>query len=181
VSGSRVQLLLITGPVGAGKSTVGWEVSAQLRRAGCRHVVLDSDELDRVWPLSPAERKSLNCANLAAFWSNASALGHDRLVLIGVFLNAQDYRKWIDDAVPNASITRIVLQASDQELERRVRAREIGSECVHQLRHSLQQACVFRDRNDGSPDVLDTNDVSVAELARFVIQRTGWTQMETAP
>src|SRR5207248_7049909 len=51
-----VQVLLISGPGGVGKSTLGWEVATQLRRLGIAHVLLDSDELDRAWPLTTAER-----------------------------------------------------------------------------------------------------------------------------
>ena len=82
-----VQVLLISGPAGAGKSTLGWEVAAQLRRLGIAHVLLDSDELDRAWPLTTAERDQLNHANLTAFWANAAALGHSRPIFAGVFLN----------------------------------------------------------------------------------------------
>lgn len=174
MSKSHTRIVLLTGPAGVGKSTLGWEVSAQLRRAGCPHVVLDSDELDRAWPLSDTEREALNRANLAAFWSNASALGHDRLILVGVFLNPEAARSWIETAIPDSSIARVVLAASDDELERRVRAREVGSEVEDQLARTLNQARRFRRRNGGSPDVLDTDRMSVVELSRAVIARTGW-------
>src|SRR5205823_12052207 len=79
-----VQVLLISGPGGVGKSTLGWEVATQLRRLGIAHVLLDSVELDRAWPLTTAERDQLDRANLTAFWANAAALGHTRLVFVGV-------------------------------------------------------------------------------------------------
>lgn len=37
-----VQVLLLSGPAGAGKSTLGWEIAAQLRRLGIAHVLLDT-------------------------------------------------------------------------------------------------------------------------------------------
>ena len=40
-----VQVLLLSGPAGVGKSTLGWEIAAQLRRFGIAHVLLDSDDL----------------------------------------------------------------------------------------------------------------------------------------
>jgi adenylylsulfate kinase-like enzyme len=43
-----MQLLLITGPAGVGKSTLGWEMSAQLAAAQVAHAVIETDELDRV-------------------------------------------------------------------------------------------------------------------------------------
>lgn len=167
-------LLLVTGPAGVGKSTLAYEISAQLRAAGLAHVTLDSDELDRVWPLSGADQEELNRANLTAFWTNAAALGHHRLVLAGVFLDSDANRTWIDAAVPDAIVTRVVLDAPDEELERRIRGREIGSGAEAQLERTLAQARRFRLRNAGSPDVLATHGAAVAELARRVIDRSGW-------
>jgi AAA domain-containing protein len=169
-----VQVLLLSGPGGVGKSTLGWEVATQLRRLGIAHVLLDSDELDRAWPLTTAERDRLNRANLTAFWANAAALGHSRLLFAGVFLNAAAARDWITACIPVASIIRVVLDTSDDELERRVRAREIGSEADEQWERTLAQARGFRRRNAGSADVLDTTGRAVPDLARQVIERTGW-------
>ena len=170
----QVRILILAGPAGVGKSTLSWEVSAQLRQSGHPHVVPDSDELDRAWPLSAAERTALNQANLAAFWSNATKLGHDRLVLVGVFLHFEVDREWIVATIPGALITRVVLQASDQELAQRVQAREIGSEANEQLTRTLRQAQRFRRLNARSYDVLHTDGLSVPELARQVIERAGW-------
>lgn len=172
---SPVHVLLLSGPAGIGKSTLSWEIAAQLRQCDIPHVVLDSDELDRAWPMSRAQQEALNRANLSAFWANASALGHCRLVLAGVFLDSADALAWITEAIPAALVTRIVLDASDDELERRVRVREVGSGVDEQLARTLAQARRFRRRNTGSPDVLDTTGVAVTELARQVIQRAGWT------
>lgn len=169
-----VQVLLLSGPAGVGKSTLGWEIAARLRRLGIAHVLLDSDELDRAWPLTTAEQDQLNRANLTAFWANAAALGHTRLVFIGVFLNAAAALDWITACIPGASITRVVLDARDDELERRVRAREIGSEADEQRARTLAQSRRFRRRNAGSADVLDTTGLAVPDLARQVIARAGW-------
>lgn len=170
----QVHILQIAGPAGVGKTTLGWEISVQLRQAGVSHVVLDSDELDRVWPLSDSERESLNRANLSAFWANASALGHSRLILAGVFLRPDADRNWIARALPHATLTRFVLEASDAELERRLRTREIGSGFEEQLRRTLDQAHQFRDRRRGGNGVVITEGREVRDLAHEVIERVGW-------
>ena len=174
MSTSQTHVLLVSGPAGVGKSTLGYEIATQLREAGVAHVLLDSDELDRVWPLSRSDQDALNQANLAAFWANASALGHDHLILVGGFLDPDAERIWIDPAIPDAKVTRIVLDATDDELERRVRIREIGSGAEGQLTRTLTQAREFRRRNAESPDLLTTNGVDVRDLARRVIHVVGW-------
>lgn len=172
---SPVHVLVLSGPAASGKSTLSWEIAAQLRHLGIAHVVLDSDELDRAWPLSEVQQEALNMANLSAFWANASALGHRRLVLAGVFVNPAAALGWITQAIPGAVVTRIVLYAADNELIRRVRVREIGSGADEQVTRTLAQARRIRHRNAGSPDLLDTTGVTVTELARQVIERAGWT------
>ncbi len=174
MSTSQVRILQIAGPAGVGKTTLGWEISVQLRRAGVSHVVLDSDELDRVWPLSKSERDSLNRANLSAFWANVSALDQSRLILVGVFLRPGADGNWIARALPHSVVTRMVLEASDVELERRLRTREIGSGFADQLRRTLDQAHQFRDLRRGGDDVVITDGREVRDVAHEVIERVGW-------
>jgi AAA domain len=174
MSTDQVHILQIAGPAGVGKTTLGWEISVQLRESGVSHVVLDSDELDRVWPLSSNERESLSRANLSAFWANASTLGHCRLILVGVFLHPVADRSWIVRSLPNSTITRIVLEAPDAELERRLRTREIGSGFHDQLRRTLDQAHQFRSRRRRGDHVVITQGRAVPELASEVIERVGW-------
>jgi molybdopterin-guanine dinucleotide biosynthesis protein len=72
-----VPTLLVTGPVGSGKTTVTFEMSNQLKAAGVAHAVVDTDELDRIFP-PPADdphKTLLTRRNLAAVWANLRAAG----------------------------------------------------------------------------------------------------------
>ena len=55
-----VPTILITGPVGSGKTTVAIEASAQLEAAGIAHALVDTDELDRIFPAPPDARTRLH-------------------------------------------------------------------------------------------------------------------------
>ena len=91
----RTQILLITGLAGVGKSTLCWEISSRLAAVGVAHTAIESDELDRVFPLpTPDELESLrpgttdvSAITLEAFWSPYRTLGHTRLVMSGVVLD----------------------------------------------------------------------------------------------
>jgi hypothetical protein len=74
--------------VGVGKSTIAYEVSNQLQAAGIGHALLDSDELDRLFPV-PADQVELGEQNLRAVWSSFAKRGATRLVLVGVFIDVE--------------------------------------------------------------------------------------------
>lgn len=169
----QTQILQLAGPGGVGKSTLSWEIGAQLRQSGLSHVLLDADELDRAWPLTEEQQISLDQENLSSFWANAAAIGHQRLVLSGVFLHDEIDQNWIRHAVPNASIHRFVLLASDDELERRVRARELGARADEQLARTLEQARLFRLQH-GDFHLVHTDGETVPNLAHSIIERAGW-------
>ena len=174
-----VHVLLVSGPPGVGKSTIGWEISNQLRRAGVAHLSLDSDELDRGYPLTSAQQEELNRANLGAFWANGAALGHTRLILCGVFVDLQPNLAWIRAATPDAIVTAVRLDAADDELERRVRARELGSGLERQLRRTLAIAALFRHRPPDRP-VVHTDGRAAADIAADVIAAAGWVEAPPA-
>lgn len=161
-------VLVLSGPAGVGKSTLSWEIGWRLRDAGVAHVCLDADELDRAHPEPPglAER------NLASFWASTAAEGHTRLVLAGVFVDLGADLAWIRRAVPGAEVTVVGLDASDAELERRVRSRELPGRADAQLARTLAYARAIRERGDRH--VVRTDDRSVEDVADEVLALTGW-------
>jgi hypothetical protein len=72
------ELLLIGGRSGVGKSTVAFEISAQLAELRVTHAVIEGDLLDLCFP--PRESHRLLERNLAALWGNYLKLGYRRLV-----------------------------------------------------------------------------------------------------
>jgi hypothetical protein len=78
-----VPVLLLSGPVGAGKSSVGAEASRLLRAAGVGHALVDLAVLGQCWP-APADdpwNERLAHANLACAWATFRAAGAGRLQL----------------------------------------------------------------------------------------------------
>ncbi len=178
----RIQILLITGPAGVGKSTLCWEISARLAGSGLAHAVIETDELDRVFPLpSPGELSSLrpgttdvSSLNLAALWATYRALGHTRLIMSGVMVQPEDDRRWISDAIPDADVTIVRLRASDATLLARLDRREVGSGREDQIRRSLHQSGQMAgERSDGLV-VVPADDATPAQLADRVLLALGW-------
>jgi len=82
----EARCLLLTGTVGAGKTTTASAVGDLLRERGVPHAVVDLDELRRAWPAPPDDpfNSELERANLAAVAANHRRAGAERLVLAGV-------------------------------------------------------------------------------------------------
>ncbi|WP_306207025.1 adenylyl-sulfate kinase [Actinoplanes sp. RD1] len=78
------QALLLTGTVGAGKTTVADALGDLLADRSVPHAVLDIDRLRHSWPSPPGDpfRHELAVANVAAVTRNFGTA--DRLVLAGV-------------------------------------------------------------------------------------------------
>lgn len=62
-------VLLICGAAGVGKSSVAREISLQLERSGVPHALIDTDELDRIYPV-PGDLPAVTERNLWAVWGN---------------------------------------------------------------------------------------------------------------
>lgn len=78
----HAEVLLIGGRAGVGKSTVGLEVSDQLRVAEVPHAIVEGDFMEQVHPAPEGDprRAGITERNFTAVWGNYAALGHRRLV-----------------------------------------------------------------------------------------------------
>ncbi len=95
-----MDVIVICGATGIGKSTLAWEVGRQLEVAGISHAIVDTDELDRVYPQPKtlSELVELTSRNLKSVLESFSALGHTRIILSGVMLDFESDLEWM--AIP---------------------------------------------------------------------------------
>jgi len=176
------QILLVTGPAGIGKSTVCWELGAELTNAEIPHAIIESDELDRVFPrpsrdeldrLSPGTT-DISSINLAALWSTYRALGHSRLIMSGVMLHLAFDRRWISAAIPNAEIMVVRLHATESTLIERLDKREVGSGRDEQVQRTLRQARRMAGEEPDGMLHLTTDGKTPQELAAEILNKVGW-------
>lgn len=177
-----VEILLITGPAGVGKSTLCWEMGDVLAEAGIAHVAIESDELDRVFPKPGAEElaslapgaRDVSQLNLAALWATYRALGHTRLIMSGVMLHVAFDKSWILAAIPEARITVVRLRAGDEALLERLDRRETGAGRDAQIERSLRQAKRMTGEATDGFIIVETDGRAPAELAGEVLGKSGW-------
>lgn len=162
---------------------MAFEVCRRLEAAGVGHAMIDADELDRVFPPPPddPDKADLTRRNLAAVWTNLHDAGAPRLVLTMVAASIDDELPRIREAIPEAAISVVRLLATEHDLLDRVRLREVGSGYDYQAPRTIEQARLMRQEpaaveEVGEPplQVIETSGRTVGEVAREILERTGW-------
>jgi len=166
--------LLITGTVGAAKTTTATAIGDVLGESGVSHAVVDLDWLRRSWP-TPHDDPSnlaLELQNLRAVASNFVQAGAERLVLAGV-LESEEVRGLYEHAV-DLPLVVCRLQVQLDRVDDRLRQRHPpGPELDWHLARSGELEQVLRTAAIGDHVVL-VAEHSPEEVAREVLAAVGW-------
>lgn len=138
--------------------------------------MIDADELDRIHPAPDDDphKTQLTYRNLAAVWANLRQAGARRLILTMVAASLDDETARLRGAIPEAGVTVVRLLASEEDLLRRVREREVGSGHDYQAPRTLEQARLMAREDGRDRPAVDTTGRTVPEVAREVLDRAGW-------
>jgi hypothetical protein len=167
------EVVLISGAAGVGKSSTAFEMSNQLQAAGVSHALIDTDELDRIFPV-PDDLYRLTERNLVAVWESFREYGATRLIAVGVFVHEPSELAWLRRSIPDARFTLVRLTASYATLAERIGRREIGSDHDGQLARTRRQ--LRRLDRERRPDVtvIETDGTSIVNTAARIIHLAGW-------
>jgi hypothetical protein len=167
-----VPVLVVTGPIGVGKTAVLHEADSLLVETGSSHATIELEEIARCWTDTIGDsRKAFVSRNLLALWSNFVAVGASRLLLSALVEEGSDL-DLVSEAVPSAVITVVRLHAPLSVLEQRIRMREparpeeelIGAEWW--TRHFSEVSV--------EDHVVETENRSVGDVAREVLRLAAW-------
>jgi len=167
------EAVVLTGPVGVGKTTTAWAVGDALAAAGVSHAVIDMDALRWCRVSHPADRfnTALGLRNLAAVAANYRAAGVRRFVLADVVETAamrQAYAAAL--AAPRVVIAR--LEAPLSLLVQRLRGRERGDSLEWHVRRAAELAGQLA--RDQVQDLVLDADAAPEALAAALIATLGW-------
>ena len=165
------RILVISGSMGAGKTTAMGEASDLLTARQIRHAAIDLDAISA--HVVPGEvARHLHQRNLAAIANNFLEAGVD-VYLIAVAVDSGDVLADLHAAFDGAAIIVARLSASTQTMNARLRVREPGIrqaeflERCRDLDHTLTVA--------GLDDFTVTNDHrSITAVAEELLTRAGW-------
>ncbi|MBC2904350.1 hypothetical protein [Streptomyces cupreus] len=173
----HAEVLLIGGRAGVGKTTVGWEVSAQLRTAAVAHAVIEGDFMGQVHPAPDGDphREQVTESNLTAVWANFAQRGCRRLIYTNTVSVLPEATGMFERAMGSeVRITRVLLTASDATARARLLGRELGSELDHELAGSMRKARMLDERAPAETVRVATDGRLVVDIAREVVAATGW-------
>lgn len=165
-------MVVVTGPIGVGKTAVLHEADSLLIEADARHATVELEEIARCWTeASTISRPSFVDGNLAALWSNFAAVGATRLLLAGLVEQRIEVER-ISGAVPGAVVTVARLHAPLAVVERRIRLREPASPDgeVDGARWWTRHY----EHEHPEDYVVETDQRPVREVAREVLRLAGW-------
>ncbi|MEM8650662.1 MAG: AAA family ATPase [Pseudomonadota bacterium] len=169
-----IPLLVISGPIGVGKTTVSEEISNLLVEEGVSHTLLDLDVLAETYPRPSDDRfgDKLAIQNLSAIWGNCRNAGSRNLIIPRVIEKTTDLSE-IVSAVPDSAPTLCQLRGSDETLMERVRKREIGSGYMRHEKRSLELSRILK-LSAPFDFVVETDGRSVIDLAMEISNKMSW-------
>lgn len=166
-------ILIFTGTLGTGKTTVAAEVGELLADLTLPNAVIDLDWLG--WVNAGDDflaYDQLIAQNIISIWPNYRAVGVRYLVLARALLG-HELVKVLPKAFPNTPITIIRLTASKETIKNRLSQRDSGETLREHLEEMNEMTHIMDDLHLESA-IVNTDLLSVEEAAKQVIIMTNW-------
>ena len=171
----RSEVVFLGGRSGVGKTTVAAELHAQLARLDVQHCWIEGDNLDMAYPTPWEQGHALAEANLAAMWHNYKAVGYKRLVYSNTAAVRRDVIPSLVDAMGDHPVVHaILLTSSDDEADRRLGQRELGSGLAWHSERSRRAAGELESHAPPWVQRVDTDHRKIIDIARDIIDFVGW-------
>lgn len=169
-----IPVLIVTGPVGAGKTTVATAISAELERRNVAHAWVDVDQLAQCFPrpVDDPFHARLVIRNLSDICRNFVDAGAGRLILPYVIEDAAG-RAAIAATIPDSELTIVRLTVQPETVAARLRGRESGESLEWHLRRAPELTRIL-ERNGIGDVVVATDGKTPGELAVEILGLIGW-------
>jgi len=167
---TRFPFLWLCGPMGVGKSSVGWEIFTQLRNVGIKTGYADADQLGLCYPVpedDPVNHR-VKSLNLGAVYHNFRDAGARCFIFSGSVKSAEEVRMYRDQ-IPGAALSFCMLHADPSLIKERFLQRGWNP---HRVDEAVREVAELEHANFADLRV-DTDDHSVKEVARMVRAKAG--------
>jgi predicted kinase len=169
------RVLLVTGTVGVGKTTIAKATCRQLAEVGDAHALVDLDQLSELWPPPEGDpfNRQVTATNLQSVATNFGRAGARSLVLAGVVANQDDVRILERAVGQRISIVRLTATAEVIQARLHVRHGDLDPTGLawHVARAPVLSAVI--DASDIPMAVVDNRGQPTA-TATAVLAAVGW-------
>jgi adenylylsulfate kinase-like enzyme len=172
------RLILISGAVASGKTTLASLLAAKARATGVPAASIDMDALTEMvggpdWSHIADMHRRLACELAADIAQRLFARAYRLIAIAGSTVSSREWQQVLRDSRPTQRTTRVLLRVSVAEASRR--ARDDGTRGVTRNSTVLAQLHAAIDWSDvPEPDIcLDTDGLSQDEVAETVWVRLG--------
>lgn len=164
--------LVITGPVGAGKTTVASAIATLLEARDIPHALVDMDALRDVYPAPEGDpfATQIGYRNLAAMWPNLRAV-HPRVLILADVVETRGQLAEYEVALPGTRITIVRLDVPMPLILARLDTRERPGTLAWYRRRAPELQEVM-EREQVADLVIDAGDRSPDAIAREIVDRT---------
>ena len=168
---NTIEVLILHGSPGSGKTTQGGAVAEQLRQATRPHAVID---LDDIGIIPPPQGRGFSHQNLKSIWPNYTVIPDLKVIIPTVIADADDYRS-LTGAMTAAKIMICELTAPVDVLKERVTVREPNEYWQDRLQNWVD-VYQQRDESQSFGDFsVSTDGRSIEDTAKEIVAKAGWT------
>ena len=166
-----MQLLVISGSMGAGKTAVMGEVSDLLLARGIQHAAIDLDMVQTPL-LGGAQSQQVYLKNVTALFNNCRAAGIERFVVACAIENATQLAE-LASAAEADTVVVCRLTAAHQTMAERLRVREPGLR-QHEFVQCASHLDAILDRADVEDFSIVNDGRRLTEVAAELLERSAW-------
>ena len=167
-------VVVITGPIGVGKTRTAQALGDLLETHGVARTVIDMDWMRDTWPQPADDRFNtrLGYRNLADTVRNSREAGSGRAVLADV-VESREQRACYRDAIPDAEVHVVRLTADMEAIRQRIAHRASGVDETWELERTAELASIM-DAGKVGDVVIDTTGRTPDDVAREIAVWLGW-------
>lgn len=163
-------VVVLTGPVGSGKTTSMRALWELLDHKGEPAAMVDMDSLRALCPDDPADpfHASLGVANLQAIWPQLADRGA-RWLLLTDAVEHPAQRTAYENAVPDATVIIVRLDVPINRVHQQLRRREVGGSLDWHLKRSVELRTMMINRGVGDV-VVPIDGQEPPEIAGMILE-----------
>lgn len=167
-------VVVITGPVGAGKTTTASALYDVLVERQISTALIDMDFLRTAFPEVTPFNSKLGIDNLAAIAPNFQKIGV-RCFVVPDVVETPEHRLQYEQAIPGSAVTVVRLNVPMDTIERRLRQRETADSLDWCLARAPVLQEIFESRGIGDV-VIEVGDQTAKDIALEIASALGFVE-----